>query len=82
MTIDVATTDKSGSALAEREIALVDLLDRLLAGGVVLTGDVTLSIADIDLVHISLRALITSVKAGHPSPWADGALIKGGGDHG
>ena len=44
-----------------REVALVDLLDRLLAGGVVLTGDLTLAIADVDLVHVSLRALITSI---------------------
>jgi hypothetical protein len=42
-------------------IALVDLLDRVLAGGVVVAGDVTLSIADVDLVTVSLRALITSV---------------------
>lgn len=49
--------------IADREIALVDLLDRLLAAGVVLTGDLTLSIADVDLVHISLRALVTSVRA-------------------
>jgi hypothetical protein len=42
------------------QVALVDLLDRLLATGVVLAGDVTLSIADIDLVHISLRALVSS----------------------
>jgi hypothetical protein len=45
----------------QREVALVDLVDRLLAGGVVLGGDITLSIADVDLVHVSLRALITSV---------------------
>jgi Gas vesicle protein len=44
----------------ERRIALVDLLDRVLAGGVVITGEVTLSIADVDLVHVSLRALLTS----------------------
>lgn len=43
------------------ELALVDLLDRLLAGGVVLTGDVTIALAGVDLVHISLRALISSV---------------------
>jgi hypothetical protein len=42
-------------------IALVDLLDRVLAGGVVIAGDVTLSIADVDLVTVSLRALVTSV---------------------
>jgi Gas vesicle protein len=47
-----------------REIALVDLLDRLLAGGVVLSGDITLAIADIDMVRISLRALITSLSRG------------------
>ncbi|WP_426361757.1 gas vesicle protein [Streptomyces sp. E-08] len=48
-------------SLPGRQVALVDLLDRLLAGGVVITGDIVLSIADIDLVRVSLRALITSV---------------------
>jgi hypothetical protein len=43
------------------ELALVDLLDRLLAGGVVLTGEITISLAEVDLVHVSLRALISSV---------------------
>lgn len=52
-----------GGVPAQR-VALVDLLDRLLAGGVVVSGDLTLSIADIDLVRISLRVLITSVN-GH-----------------
>ena len=44
-------------------VALVDLLDRLLAGGVVVAGEITLSIADVDLVRISLRALVASVRA-------------------
>jgi hypothetical protein len=43
------------------DVALVDLLDRLLAGGVVIAGDLTISLADVELVHISLRALISSV---------------------
>jgi gas vesicle protein GvpA/GvpJ/GvpM family len=60
-------------ALAQRQVALIDLLDRLLSGGVVLTGDVVLSIADIDLVRISLRALIVSVSAQNPSPWGTAA---------
>jgi hypothetical protein len=42
-----------------REVALVDVLDRLLSGGVVLSGDITLSIADVDLVYLCLRVLIT-----------------------
>ena len=45
----------------QREVTLVDLVDRLLGGGVVITGDITLAVADVDLVHVSLRALIASV---------------------
>jgi hypothetical protein len=43
------------------DLYLIDLLDRLLAGGVVLSGEVTISLAGVDLVQISLRALISSV---------------------
>ena len=50
------------TAVAERDVALVDLLDRLLAGGVVISGDITISLAEVDLVHVSLRALISSVQ--------------------
>lgn len=57
-----AVTTRAGALPAER-VALVDLLDRVLARGVVVSGDVTLSIADVDLVTVSLRALITSVSA-------------------
>ena len=52
-----------------REVALVDLLDRLLAGGVVITGDITLRIADVDLVRIDFNALISSVNEQVPSPF-------------
>ncbi|MDF3298836.1 gas vesicle protein [Streptomyces tropicalis] len=65
--------------LADRQVALIDLLDRLLSGGVVLTGDVVLSIADIDLVRISLRALVVSFRSGDESPFA-GALTPRDGD--
>jgi gas vesicle protein GvpA/GvpJ/GvpM family len=50
-----------GEVVQEREVALVDLLDRLLAGGVVIGGDITLSIADVDLVYLQLRVLLGSV---------------------
>jgi hypothetical protein len=51
------------SSPAPRQVALVDLLDRLLAGGVVLSGHLTLRIADVDLARVDLRALIASVSA-------------------
>jgi hypothetical protein len=46
---------------SDRDVALVDLVDRLLGGGVVIAGDITLSVADVDLVYVGLRALVTSV---------------------
>ncbi len=58
---------RSTSLFGDREVALVDLLDRLLAGGVVLTGDITISLAGVDLVRVSLRALVTSI-APAPAP--------------
>ncbi|MFD0384367.1 gas vesicle protein [Streptomyces stramineus] len=52
-------------------MSLVDLLDRLLAGGVVVAGDVTLRIAEVDLVRIDLHALIGSIDDSVPSPWEE-----------
>jgi hypothetical protein len=49
------------SPARHRDVTLVELVDRLLGKGVVISGDVTLAVADIDLVHLELRALIASV---------------------
>ena len=49
------------TTILEREVALIDLLDRLLGGGVVIAGDITLAVADVDLVYVQLRALVSSV---------------------
>ncbi|MFC8916095.1 gas vesicle protein GvpJ [Streptomyces sp. NPDC047821] len=76
MTLDARSGTSGPSApdaLPQRQVALIDLLDRLLTGGVVVTGDVVLSIADIDLVRVSLRALIVSISEENPSPWGRAA---------
>jgi Gas vesicle protein len=49
------------SSIAEPDVTLVDLIDRLLGGGVVIVGDITLAAADVDLVYVGLRALVSSV---------------------
>ncbi|MFF3907189.1 gas vesicle protein [Streptomyces sp. NPDC001848] len=56
--------------VAQPQVALIDLLDRLLSGGVVLTGDLVLSIADVDLVRISLRAVIVAIREELDEEWA------------
>ncbi|MFF2183900.1 gas vesicle protein [Streptomyces sp. NPDC058155] len=63
------SSDDSIESLAGRQVALIDLLDRLLTGGAVLTGDLVLSVADVDLVHINLRAVIRSITPDGPAPW-------------
>jgi hypothetical protein len=61
-TRELATAEPTGPpGPPTQRIALVDLLDRVLAGGVVITGEITLSMADVELVTISLRALLASV---------------------
>lgn len=49
--------------VVDDRVSLVDLLDRLLGAGVVIGGDVVISIAEVDLVQVSLRALVMSVRA-------------------
>jgi len=62
MTASMEVEARATRPAEQQQIALVDLLDRLLGTGVVLSGDVVISLAGVDLVQVSLRALITSVR--------------------
>lgn len=44
-------------------VRLVELVDRVLDRGVVLRGDVTISVAGIDLVYLELRLLLSGIEA-------------------
>ncbi len=48
--------------LENQRISLCETLDRVLNTGVVVHGDITISVANIDLIYISLRTLLTSVE--------------------
>jgi hypothetical protein len=41
--------------------SLVDLVNRVLDKGVVISGDITISVAGVDLVYLGLNAVLTSV---------------------
>ena len=48
--------------LDEREqLVLSDLINRVLDKGVVISANVLISVADIDLIHLDLRLFLTSV---------------------
>jgi gas vesicle structural protein len=44
----------------QHEVTLLELVDRVLNKGVVLSGDITLSVADVDLVYVGLRVFLAS----------------------
>ena len=48
--------------LEDRELALGDLLNHVLDKGVVISGDVIISIADIDLLSVELKLVLSSVQ--------------------
>jgi Gas vesicle protein len=56
-------------------VPLVDLLDRVLATGVVISGDLVIAIAEVPLVRLSLHALLSSVGDKVPAPWGDGGPL-------
>ena len=47
----------------KHDVTLVELVDRVLNKGVVLSGEIVLSVADVDLVYVGLRVLLSSVSA-------------------
>ncbi|PIV92338.1 MAG: gas vesicle protein [Flavobacteriaceae bacterium CG17_big_fil_post_rev_8_21_14_2_50_33_15] len=55
-----------------KEITILELLDRVLTKGVIITGDVVISVADIDLIYLGVKLMLSSVetmeqlKAGKP----------------
>jgi len=52
----------NGYALERRRINLSETLDRVLNKGAVITGDITISVADVDLIYVQLRVLLASVE--------------------
>lgn len=53
--------------LPDEEVTLLELLDRVVDKGVYIRGDLTISVADVDLIYVGLQAVVTSM-----------ARIKGG----
>jgi gas vesicle structural protein len=50
------------NAARVQEVTLLDLLDRVIDNGVILAGDVTISVADVDLIYLGLRVLLAPVE--------------------
>ena len=57
MTIEPALT-------AREQVSLCEALDRVLNKGAVVVGEVTISVADIDLIYLGLQVVLTSIETG------------------
>jgi hypothetical protein len=67
-TVEERAPAPAGEVRPVGQIALVDLLDRLLGTGVVLAGDIVISLSGVDLVQVRLHALITTIRADMVEP--------------
>lgn len=48
--------------LKSKDVTLLELLDRVLDKGVVMSGDIVISLADVDLIYLGLKVLVSSVE--------------------
>ena len=55
-------TGPKPSRCAEERVTLCEVLDRVLNKGAVIHGDITISVADIDLLYVGLRLIVTSIE--------------------
>lgn len=46
----------------DRHVSLCEALDRVITTGVVVAGDAVISVADIELIYLNLRLMLTSIE--------------------
>ena len=59
---DQIIVTESGEVLEDAELSLLETLDHVLSRGLVIAGEITISVADIDLIFLGLNVLLTSVE--------------------
>ena len=65
---DAAFTEET-SLTEGTDNTVLELLDRVLNTGVVLVGDVTITVADIELVYLRLQLLLSSAETARQAGW-------------
>ncbi len=57
--------DAEVEGLEESQLSLLETLDHVLNSGLVIAGEITISVADIDLIFVGLNVLVSSVEKAH-----------------
>lgn len=59
---DQVIISESVEQLDETELSILETLDHVLNRGLVIAGEITISVADIDLIFLGLNVLLSSVE--------------------
>lgn len=62
MSFEQIIVSESADQLDEAELSLLETLDHVLNRGLVIAGEITISVADIDLIFLGLNVLLSSVE--------------------
>jgi len=54
-----------GEEWESTDLSLLETLDHVLNRGLVIAGEITIAVADIDLIFVGLNVLISSVETAH-----------------
>jgi len=59
---DQIIINETGDQIEETDLSLLETLDHVLNRGLVIAGEITISVADIDLIFLGLNVLVSSVE--------------------
>jgi Gas vesicle protein len=59
---DQIIISETGEQIEETDLSLLETLDHVLNRGLVIAGEITISVADIDLIFLGLNVLVSSVE--------------------
>jgi len=54
-----------GEEWENTDLSLLETLDHVLNRGVVIAGEITIAVADIDLIFVGLNVMVSSVETAH-----------------
>ena len=62
MSFEQIIVSGDSDSLEESELSLLETLDHVLNRGLVIAGEITISVADIDLIFLGLNVMLSSVE--------------------
>ena len=62
---DQVVVGTDAELLDNNELSLLETLDHVLNRGLVIAGEITISVADVDLIFVGLNVLVSSVERAH-----------------